>query len=124
MKASFISLTFGLSLSGFLSCQAQLMKDRDVSKDIPFKKTVLFADFVSEGVAVGDVNNDGRIDVMAGPYWFEAPNWIRHEIYEPKLYVAEKEWSNSMLNFSLDVNQDGWIDFIRVDFPRKGSLLA
>lgn len=114
---------FPFSILSFLlisiTCEAQLMANRDKSQDIPFKKTVLFTDFVSEGVAVGDVNNDGKIDVMAGPFWFEAPNWVRHEIYEPKLYVPEKEWSNSMLNFSLDVNQDGWVDLIRVDFPGK-----
>ena len=120
MKTSIFSLTLTAILISNLSCQAQLMKDRDASGDIPFKKAVLFSDFVSEGVAVGDVNNDGIIDVMAGPFWFEAPNWTKHEIYTPKLYVAEKEWSNSMLNFSLDVNQDGWIDFIRFDFPGKG----
>ncbi|RIW18679.1 VCBS repeat-containing protein [Algoriphagus lacus] len=108
---------FGLGFS--LSCEGQMMANRDKSQDIPFQKTVLFSDFVSEGVAVGDVNNDGKIDVMAGPFWFEAPTWKRHEIYIPKLYVAEKEWSNSMLNFSLDVNQDGWVDFVRVDFPGK-----
>lgn len=119
MKNPLLSLTLAATLAIIFSCQAQLMKDRDVSGDIPFKKTVLFSEFVSEGVAVGDVNNDGLIDVMAGPFWFEAPNWAKHEIYTPKLYVAEKEWSNSMLNFSLDVNQDGWVDFIRVDFPGK-----
>lgn len=119
MKNPLLSLTLAATLASIFSCQAQLMKDRDVSGDIPFKKTVLFSDFVSEGVAVGDVNNDGLIDVMAGPFWFEAPNWAKHEIYTPKLYMAEKEWSNSMLNFSLDVNQDGWVDFIRVDFPGK-----
>ncbi|SIN99294.1 FG-GAP repeat domain-containing protein [Algoriphagus halophilus] len=102
-----------------ITCEAQLMANRDKSLDIPFKKTVLFTDFVSEGVAIGDVNQDGLTDVMAGPFWFEAPNWVRHEIYEPKVFVPEKEWSNSMLNFSMDVNQDGWIDFIRVDFPGK-----
>lgn len=102
-----------------LPCEAQMMANRDKSDDIPFKKTVLFSDFVSEGVAVGDVNRDGKTDVMAGPFWFAAPDWKRHEIYEPKLYVAEKEWSNSMLNFPLDVNHDGWVDLIRVDFPGK-----
>ncbi|WP_373400552.1 VCBS repeat-containing protein [Algoriphagus halophilus] len=102
-----------------ITCEAQLMANRDKSLDIPFKKTVLFSDFVSEGVALGDVNQDGLTDVMAGPFWFEAPNWVRHEIYEPKVFFPEKEWSNSMLNFSMDVNQDGWIDFIRVDFPGK-----
>jgi hypothetical protein len=109
---------FGLSFS--LGCEAQLMANRDKSQDIPFKKSILLTDFVSEGVAIGDVNRDGKMDVMAGPYWFEAPHWKRHEIYESKIFVPEKEWSNSMLNFSQDVNQDGWVDLIRVDFPGKG----
>src|SRR5690606_40298075 len=103
-----------------IPCDSQMKAKREKNGDIPFKKTILFSDFVTEGVAVGDVNNDGKIDVMAGPFWFEAPAWKRHEIYEPKLYVAEKEWSDSMLNFALDVNQDGWVDFIRFDFPGKG----
>ncbi|SHO61995.1 FG-GAP repeat domain-containing protein [Algoriphagus zhangzhouensis] len=119
MKIQRYIFLFSIALVTSVVCEAQLMADRDQSADIPFKKTVLFSDFVSEGVAIGDVNRDGKIDVMAGPYWFEAPNWERHEIYEPKLYVPEKEWSNSMLNFDLDVNQDGWVDLIRVDFPGK-----
>ena len=41
---------------------------------ISFKKHTLTNDFVSEGAAVGDVNNDGKIDVIAGAYWFEAPD--------------------------------------------------
>lgn len=119
MKKNQVIFLLCLGFGGSHLCEAQLMENRDRGQDIPFKKTVLFTDFVSEGVAVGDVNRDGLTDVMAGPFWFQAPNWVRHEIYEPKLYVPEKEWSNSMLNFSLDVNQDGWIDFIRVDFPGK-----
>ena len=70
MKTSFVPFTLVATLASIFSCQAQLMKGHDVNGDIPFKKTVLFSDFVSEGVAVGDVNNDGKIDVMAGPFLF------------------------------------------------------
>ncbi len=48
---------------------------------VQFKKIILTKDFISEGVAtVDDVNRDGLIDVMAGSFWFEAPDWKRHEI--------------------------------------------
>ncbi|HEY2647672.1 MAG TPA: FG-GAP and VCBS repeat-containing protein [Puia sp.] len=84
---------------------------------IQFKKIVLTSDFISEGVAVGDVNKDGLIDVMAGSYWFEAPDWKRHEIAKGLIFNPDTTFSNSFLNYSMDVNQDGWIDLIRIGYP-------
>ena len=34
-----------------------------------FKKTTLTRDFISEGVAVADLNKDGKQDIVAGYYW-------------------------------------------------------
>ena len=45
-----------------------------------FNKTVITRDFISEGVAVADLNKDGKLDIVAGYYWFEAPSWERHEM--------------------------------------------
>ena len=84
---------------------------------VRFKKIIITKDFVAEGVAVGDVNKDGRLDVMAGSFWFEAPNWTRHALTTPKVYFPDTTFSNSFLDFSMDVNQDGWVDLIRVGYP-------
>lgn len=84
-----------------------------------FKKTVLTRDFISEGVAVADLNKDGKTDIIAGYYWFEAPNWARHEMAPSRTFDPRKEYCESFLNHALDVNLDGWEDVIIVDYPGK-----
>ncbi|MPR35897.1 FG-GAP repeat domain-containing protein [Salmonirosea aquatica] len=84
-----------------------------------FKKITLTRDFLSEGVAVADLNKDGRMDIVAGYYWFEAPGWQRHEMAPSRTFDPRKEYSNSFLNLGMDVNQDGWDDVVIVDFPGK-----
>ena len=111
-------LVFVLSINSF-SLSAQIKPSSD---SVRFKKTILTRDFISEGVAVGDVNKDGRMDVMAGCFWFEAPNWIKHAIAKPKTFSPDTTYSNSFLDFSMDVNQDGWIDFIRISWPGKEAV--
>ncbi len=112
MKSSLL-LFFGILLIGCGISQE--------GRDISFKKHVLYEQFVSEGIATGDVNQDGLIDIMSGPFWFEAPDWKSHEIRTPKPFDITKGWSDSFLNFSMDVNKDGWIDLITIDFPGTGA---
>lgn len=84
---------------------------------VKFDKIVLDREFRSEGVAVADVNRDGRPDVIAGRLWYEAPRWTPHEIAEVKRFDAEKGYSDSFINFAADINRDGWPDVIRIDMP-------
>lgn len=84
-----------------------------------FKKTMLTRDFISEGVATADLNRDGQIDIIAGYFWFEAPDWKRHEMAPSRVFAPRKEYSESFLNLGMDVNLDGWEDVVIVDFPGK-----
>jgi len=93
-----------------------------INNNVSFKKVVLSKEHISEGVAVADVNRDGRMDVLAGSFWWQAPDWIRHEITTPYIHPSIDGYGNSFLNFTSDVNQDEWEDMVKIGFPGKETL--
>lgn len=85
---------------------------------ITWKKTVVEARFRSEGVAIADVNRDGKIDVLNGDFWYEAPNWTKHEIRKPGEFGdGLHSYSECMAAWADDINGDGWADHVVVGFP-------
>ena len=108
-----------LSLIAMMAITPQVSFAQTPGSDVKFKKFHLWDEFYSEGVAVADVNKDGKIDIIAGARWFEAPDWKVHDIWRHKKFDYTKGYSDSFLNYAKDVNEDGWVDLICFDFPGK-----
>lgn len=87
---------------------------------IKWKKITIDKRFNSEGVAIGDVNKDGKMDVLTGEVWYEAPDWKPHRIRPGKDDYTKGEeniYSQSFACWTDDINGDGWIDLIVIGFP-------
>ena len=82
-----------------------------------FKKIQLSDQFYAEGATAGDFNRDGKMDVVAGPYWFAGPDFKeQHEIRPPKKFDP-LGYSDNFLSYTGDFNGDGWLDVFCVPFP-------
>lgn len=74
--------------------------------------------FYAEGAATADINKDGKMDVIYGPLWFEGPDWKKsHEIYEVKAIQPDNNYSKNFVEYSADLNNDTWPDYLVLGFP-------
>lgn len=89
------------------------------ASELRWSRQVVDKKFHAEGIAVADVNKDGKLDLITGEYWYEGPEFkIKHEMQLPGDYGdGFKGYSHTFAVFADDINNDGWIDAIVIDFP-------
>ena len=83
------------------------------SPAVTFEKRVLTAEYWCDGLNATDINRNGHLDVVAGPFWYAGPDFkVRHAFYPPAPQELEANPSNSMFSFVCDFNGDGWPDVL------------
>jgi FG-GAP-like repeat len=104
-----------------------------------FTKIQLTDKYWSEAAAIGDINHDGHVDVVVGPYWYEGPDFKRRHAYAPATQTFKRKkpdgseesiegyegalGSGEHVDLTetflkvVDLNGDGWPDIISIGYP-------
>jgi hypothetical protein len=81
--------------------------------NVSFEKIQLTDRYYCDGIDAGDINGDGHVDVVAGPFWYAGPSFKKaHEFYPAVPLPPEASPSNSMFSFVHDFSGDGKLDIM------------
>ena len=98
MRQTLFRAMFGLAI-GILSTSSRA--------EVSFRKHVIDPAFRAEAVAAADINRDGKLDIIVGENWYEAPDFKPH-----KFRTVEMKDGYADVRFDVpeDINGDGWVD--------------
>ena len=69
--------------------------------------------FYTWGAGTGDLNRDGVLDVIAGPYYYLGPDYTtRREIYVAPTVNPSDQFPRAGFHFTFDFTGDGWPDIL------------
>jgi hypothetical protein len=98
----------------FLFCLVSLLVGTCVKaafyrpEEIPFKKHTI--DLGSSETAVfADINGDGKLDIVSGENWYEAPAWTKHHFRDIEY---TQNYIDDLSTLPIDVDGDGRIDMV------------
>ena len=133
LKSSTVALLHVTLLAACTACAEELRT---------FKRIQLHDQFWSEGATFGDLNHDGKPDMIAGPYWWEGPDFTKRHEYAPATQTfelklgpitkvpvpgfegalgRENTYSQNFFAFVYDFNNDGWNDILIIGFPGQDT---
>ena len=83
--------------------------------DIPFTPKMIDGG-ASETAAVADINKDGRLDIVSGEFWYEAPAWTAHRFRELNF---QSQYIDDFSDLPVDADGDGYPDIVSVSWFAK-----
>jgi hypothetical protein len=111
--------------------------------DGTWTKSQLTPNFWAEGACAADVNKDGKVDILSGPYWYEGPDFKKTHVIYPSgekymlkaadgkeqevpgfqgFLSGQNKYSDNFLSYAYDCNADGWMDYVVMGFPGKETI--
>src|SRR5579871_3888773 len=86
---------------------------------VTFRRRTINEDSDFEAACAADINGDGRLDIVSGDTWYEAPEWRPHPFRDIGVWGRDANNSGYRKDFAdlpLDVNGDGKIDIVSSDY--------
>lgn len=101
-----------------LALSGVLMSAEPRPPDIHFRARMIDPG-ASETAAVADVNRDGRLDIVSGESWYEAPGWAPHRFRELDF---RQQYIDNFSDLAVDADGDSYPDIVSVSwFAKKVS---
>lgn len=86
---------------------------------IHLKKVVINALSDFEAASAADINGDGKIDIISGDTWYEAPYWNPHKFRNISVWgrgPGSSGYRGDFADLPLDVTGNGKIDIVSSDY--------
>lgn len=82
-----------------------------------FERLTLSEEFFSEGATTADIDRDGQLDIVSGPFWYAGPDFRKRFRYSSGRAVPITGYSRHFFSWSHDFNADGWPDLLTIGMP-------
>ncbi|WP_417748539.1 alpha/beta fold hydrolase [Rosistilla oblonga] len=89
---------------------------RHALADTPFRVHTLSSDSEFSAATTIDIDGDGRLDVVSGAFWYQAPNWDKHTLRDVAMIRGRFD---DYSNLAMDVDGDDDLDIISVNYRSK-----